>query len=532
MKSLLFGSVAMLAIVFAVSNARPVVANDDEMGGMDGGGDGGGLDLGSIINDAIGSFGSGGDSYDPGYEDSYPSYPGNMGGYAPAYNGSGYAPASNGGGYAPQHAPLPANRLPPVHSSGSPTSTTAPPANPLPRHRATNKPIPTDVAHIDTGKPPANPLPRMTTSTPWVCRLGSHCDLPEAQMGDLPSGSELQATADRPYETDDASGSAAIVSQPTIDADIVDEQRRQAPLVRTLLGTIPNQQAVDVLVDQLPNPPYDEPTKRDIRRAVNEGNLNALRRADRGGNSPAFTRLVQIATAVNAVNRVRDKAQNGTLTRTDIQNASNALRPFTNGNPQVSNAVQQALGGLLSTSSTIARLRDDLRRIQQIANSPSIVRRLPPFSSSMGGLAPVARQPAIASVPAARPAPTVPVPAAVPAAAAAPAAMQTAAKPVSRTVAAIVLVNADEQFSIRYTVNGEEHEMKPRYEHSLSGGDRWLVEFDRGNDLGIARYKVISGTYKFVVTERGWDLVKKASQALDTSTKQPAIEDEANLQRQ
>ena len=182
----------------------------------------------------------------------------------------------------------------------------------------------------------------------------------------------------------------------TIDADIIDEQQRQDPVVRSLLDRIPNQQAVDVLVEQLPNPPYTASVKSDIRRAVNEGDLPTLRRLDRGTNSPAFTRLVQIATAINAVNRVRDKAGNGTLTQTDIRNAITALRPFTN-NPQVNNAVQQALTSLLRSSNTIARLRNRLRRVRPVVQTPVIVRRRPIISNSPVVIVP--RQPVITRTP-------------------------------------------------------------------------------------------------------------------------------------
>ncbi len=109
-----------------------------------------------------------------------------------------------------------------------------------------------------------------------------------------------------------------------------------------------------------------------------------------------------------------------------------------------------------------------------------------------------ARQPAVAPtpaivpsrmsarVPASGPA-TAPAPVAVPARAAAVAAAparagsQTPVRRTSERAASIVLVNADEQSSIRYTANGEQHEMKPGFEHSLSGGSQWLIEFDRGN---------------------------------------------------
>ncbi len=254
MKFLRLKYLATLAIVIAL--ARPALADDDEMGGMDGGGgdwgetggmDSGGGDwgLGGIIEQGIESFGQeGGGDYDPGYEgEPYPSdpepypidpepYP--NGPFYPSDNG-GYALANNGSGYAPQHAPLPANRLPPQHSGGTSSSTACPPANSLPRQHASNKPTPTDVVDVETCTPPANSLPRMTNSTPRTLQLEPPCTLPESQLDDPPSEPNPRVAEDRPDETDDARGSGAIMTQDSIDSDIVDEQRRQDPLVRRLL---------------------------------------------------------------------------------------------------------------------------------------------------------------------------------------------------------------------------------------------------------------------------------------------------------
>jgi hypothetical protein len=551
--------VAVLAIIFAL--ARPALADDEEMGGMDsGGGEMGGMDgggdwgLGGLIDGAIDSFSNGGgyDSgyYDPGYQGgydypSYPSYP-----VYPNYGG-GYAPASGGSSYAPQvQAPPPANRLPPRHSIGTAMATAAPPANPLPRHRASDKPKPTDVAIVDT-KTPTNRLPRhhesdkpkptestvVDTDLPEVPRHAEAPSISTSSPPESPSDGtvvhinhpEVPAEASRPI------GSIAL----TVDEDIVDEQQRQDPVVRRLLDAIPNQQAVDVLVAQLPNPPYNERLKSDIRRAVNEGNLTELQRLNQGVNSAAFTRLVQIATAVQAVNRVADRARNGTLTQTDIQNALTALRPFTNGNPQLANAVQRDLTSLLSSSNTIARFRDALRRLRPVVVSSPITQPRRPISSSARPVF-AARQPVVARIPAALPA-MAPVPATsigsvaapAPAVAAAPTPAAMLAPP-SRTtdsVASIVLMNADQQTSVRYTANDEQHEMKPGFEHSLSGGSQWLIKFDRGDDFGIAHYTLISGRYKFVITERGWDLVKAESLgSAPAAAAQPALDDQATLE--
>ena len=57
--------------------------------------------------------------------------------------------------------------------------------------------------------------------------------------------------------------------------------------------------------------------------------------------------------------------------------------------------------------------------------------------------------------------------------------------------------------SYSYDMNpGEEQELKP-----TSTG--WVVSFDRGGSYGTARYTVTDGTYQFVLTDKGWDLVRK-----------------------
>ena len=60
--------------------------------------------------------------------------------------------------------------------------------------------------------------------------------------------------------------------------------------------------------------------------------------------------------------------------------------------------------------------------------------------------------------------------------------------------------------------------MKPGYAQNLSTRDSWLVEFDRGGDFGTARYTVTAGTYKFVATDRGWDLVKDTLDTADSGS--------------
>ena len=158
-------------------------------------------------------------------------------------------------------------------------------------------------------------------------------------------------------------------SQPTNNgyqediADVLQQQNRQ---LRTLYGAIPNSQAISALIAQLPNPSYDAQAKRSIQAAVNAGNPNRLRALNRG-NTAAFARLEQIARAINAVNNLRNKARNGTVTPSDLRNVVNALQPFTSTNSQLNNRVQSALSGLLNSSNTLARL---LRVSYQRCKSP------------------------------------------------------------------------------------------------------------------------------------------------------------------
>jgi hypothetical protein len=428
-----------------------------------------------------------------------------------------------------------------------------------------------------------------------------------------------------------------------IHADIVDLQQNQQRQVEVLQNAVPGSQEVDRLIAQLPNPPYDDETKRNIGAAVRAGNvdvLNGLRR----GNAPsaAFTRLVQIATANREVDNVDRMSLRGTLTRDDVDRAARALEPFVGNNPAENNRVQQALGGLLASSFAINNSRNDQRNrptannqpprmptrpSQPVATSPRMPRPIPPVrppqsfgpqmaGPGMAGPGMVGPQSAVPQYPAAQP---MPVPAAGPVAAAAPAPSPASAQPVaaapapaptptapqlassqpgapipgpatsgqqpngpmpatpsaaapapmmpqagpapsggsrrtgsrpatqmaggqparanvgqpgagsaSGAVAAaglpIVLLNADSEDSIQYRLNGSEQEMPAGYQQLLAGDTTWLVEFDRGGEFGMANYKLTSGTYRFKVTDRGWELFRKNEKA-KAAVPQPAIEE-------
>jgi hypothetical protein len=65
---------------------------------------------------------------------------------------------------------------------------------------------------------------------------------------------------------------------------------------------------------------------------------------------------------------------------------------------------------------------------------------------------------------------------------------------------------------------GVNYVLNSRYSYDMQPGERqqlkstakgWLVSFDRGGKYGTARYTVTDGTYQFVLTDKGWDLVRK-----------------------
>jgi hypothetical protein len=78
--------------------------------------------------------------------------------------------------------------------------------------------------------------------------------------------------------------------------------------------------------------------------------------------------------------------------------------------------------------------------------------------------------------------------------------------------AVVVIVNQQED-TVAYTLDGQRYDLSPNYSQKLTTRASWVVAFDRGGSFGAARYTLTEGTYKFVATERGWDLVKADDRA-------------------
>jgi hypothetical protein len=86
---------------------------------------------------------------------------------------------------------------------------------------------------------------------------------------------------------------------------------------------------------------------------------------------------------------------------------------------------------------------------------------------------------------------------------------------------------------INYTVNGRSYTMQPAYRQVLPAGRTWTVAFQRGGSFGTARYGLQEGSYKFAVSDRGWELYRMTfSATLDNTSNTNAFNYVLNNQRE
>ena len=76
-----------------------------------------------------------------------------------------------------------------------------------------------------------------------------------------------------------------------------------------------------------------------------------------------------------------------------------------------------------------------------------------------------------------------------------------------------ILNPADSGGDVKYALNGTAYSIKPGYSQSIQNDRTWTVEFGSGGSAGNVRYSLQTGTYKFKVTEAGWNLFKSQEQA-------------------
>jgi hypothetical protein len=84
------------------------------------------------------------------------------------------------------------------------------------------------------------------------------------------------------------------------------------------------------------------------------------------------------------------------------------------------------------------------------------------------------------------------------------------ASPEKSEPTAVVIINPHETHGkVSYLLNGKPHSLDAGQREELPLGPGMRVEFDRGGDFGKAAFGVTSGTYRFRVTQRGWDLMRE-----------------------
>jgi hypothetical protein len=76
-----------------------------------------------------------------------------------------------------------------------------------------------------------------------------------------------------------------------------------------------------------------------------------------------------------------------------------------------------------------------------------------------------------------------------------------------------------QKIPVAFLVDSQQVELYDGQSHSLHGSGKRIVEFDRGGSFGTARYELSGGQYEFVVTSRGWDLVRRANATSGMSLK-------------
>src|SRR5262245_43112469 len=63
--------------------------------------------------------------------------------------------------------------------------------------------------------------------------------------------------------------------------------------------------------------------------------------------------------------------------------------------------------------------------------------------------------------------------------------------------------------NVAFLVDGQEIDLADGQSHTFYGGGSRTVEFDRGGNFGTGRAVLTEGEFEFVVSGRGWDLVRR-----------------------
>lgn len=74
---------------------------------------------------------------------------------------------------------------------------------------------------------------------------------------------------------------------------------------------------------------------------------------------------------------------------------------------------------------------------------------------------------------------------------------------------------------VRYRLNDSDFVIKEGFAQTIENDRNWIVHFDSGGSAGEVRYTLSPGTFKFKVTETGWNLLR-TTDPIPTSPVSPA----------
>ncbi len=81
--------------------------------------------------------------------------------------------------------------------------------------------------------------------------------------------------------------------------------------------------------------------------------------------------------------------------------------------------------------------------------------------------------------------------------------------PAFKTITVLISNPADTGVPINFAVDGTAYNVPSGYTQKLVGTTTSIVEFDRGDLFGDARYRLADGSYEFRYSDKGWELYKK-----------------------
>jgi hypothetical protein len=94
--------------------------------------------------------------------------------------------------------------------------------------------------------------------------------------------------------------------------------------------------------------------------------------------------------------------------------------------------------------------------------------------------------------------------------------------PLANTLTANTLITVQngsgKNVAVTFLMDAQDVSLRDGEVRSFTGRASRAIEFDRGGDFGSARYDLSPGDYEFVITDRGWDLQRRAVPTTAAST--------------